>query len=93
MRPVDLPVTLDTEADHSLPSADDGSSGYESFALKEGGRGSESGGDCDSPCGSDHDSPSKSQPSPTLYDTGINTARTIGQSPGKCLRERKKCLF
>ncbi|XP_054264121.1 FHIP family protein AGAP011705 isoform X2 [Macrosteles quadrilineatus] len=78
VRPVDLPVTLDAEADHSLPSADDGSSGYESFALKEGGRGSESGGDCDSPCGSDHDSPSKSQPSPTLYDTGINTVRTIG---------------
>ncbi|RZF38645.1 hypothetical protein LSTR_LSTR003451 [Laodelphax striatellus] len=45
---------LNTEsesADHSLPSADDGSSGYESFAaLKDGGRDFESGGECESPC-------------------------------------------
>ncbi|XP_039295133.1 UPF0518 protein GI14169 isoform X2 [Nilaparvata lugens] len=39
-------------ADHSLPSADDGSSGYESFALKDGGRDCESGGECESPCAS-----------------------------------------
>lgn len=45
---------LENETDpHSLPSADDGSSGYESFAfIKESGREFESGGECDSPCGS-----------------------------------------
>ncbi|XP_075234384.1 FHIP family protein AGAP011705 isoform X7 [Lycorma delicatula] len=44
---------VENETDpHSLPSADDGSSGYESFAFKDSGRECESGGECDSPCGS-----------------------------------------
>lgn len=50
----EVTACIESEAnDHSLPSADDGSSGYESFAFnKESGRGSESGGECESPCGS-----------------------------------------
>uniref|UniRef100_A0A1B6E9D5 FHF complex subunit HOOK-interacting protein C-terminal domain-containing protein n=1 Tax=Clastoptera arizonana TaxID=38151 RepID=A0A1B6E9D5_9HEMI len=87
-------IFTDTDADHSLPSADDGSSGYESFALKEGGRGSESGGECESPCGSggaDCDSasdlnrnysPAKStfpiRKSPSMYLNIFNTTPCIG---------------
>uniref|UniRef100_A0A1B6LZW6 FHF complex subunit HOOK-interacting protein C-terminal domain-containing protein n=1 Tax=Graphocephala atropunctata TaxID=36148 RepID=A0A1B6LZW6_9HEMI len=86
-RPMDLPVTVDTEADHSLPSADDGSSGYESFALKGGGSGR--GSECESPCSSGgaesegdvnrNYSPSKGPtPRPALYNTEFNTTPTIG---------------
>ncbi|KAL1110121.1 hypothetical protein AAG570_008198 [Ranatra chinensis] len=45
---------IESEAEHSLPSADDGSSGYESFArMGEMASESGSGGECDSPSGSE----------------------------------------
>lgn len=68
------------EADHSLPSADDGSSGYESFALKERGSGSgnESGGECESPGGETSPGNTPPRKSPSLYNSLFNTAPTIG---------------
>ncbi|KAG8267164.1 hypothetical protein J6590_057003 [Homalodisca vitripennis] len=90
-RPMELPVTADGEADHSLPSADDGSSGYESFALKGGGSGR--GSECESPCSSGgaesegdvnrNYSPTKTSTprpatTPALCNNEFNTAPTIG---------------
>lgn len=74
---MEVQLNTDCEADHSLPSADDGSSGYESFAAKE----------CDSPVSSEGDvnrnySASKINPATlrkSLFNT-FSTTPSIGKS-------------